>query len=931
MDLWRDFPGPNAAAVLELYDRYRQDPGAVDEATRALFARWTPTETAPLAFAPSSWRAIAGAANFAQAIRAYGHLEARLDPLGSSPPGDPALDPATHGVTEADLARLPAIVVGGPAQQAGSALEAIQALRAVYCSTTGYGFAHIHAPAEREWLRQAVESGRFRPPADPIDTLALLERLTQVECLERFLQRSFPGKTRFSLEGLDMLVPILDEVIGEAAEAGTRHILIGMAHRGRLNILVHVLNTPVARILAEFKDPARGRAYTIREDLSWTGDVTYHLGARRAVPGGTPVSLVIVLPPNPSHVEAVNPVVEGMARAAGTRADRAGAPAFDPHVSLPILIHGDAAFPGQGIVAETLNLSRLPDYQTGGTIHIIANNQLGYTTLPAESRSTLYASDLAKGFEIPVVHINADDPEACLEAARLAFAYRAEFHRDILLDLVGYRRHGHNEGDEPAFTQPRLYQRIAEHPTVREHWAATLLGRGLIDPERPAALAAQRMEELQRTLDALDPEREFPEPPPAPPPGAARRVQTALPEEQLRALHQAWLRLPVGFTLHPTLERVFGRRRQALEQPDRPAIDWATAEGLAFASILADGIPIRLAGEDAVRGTFGQRHATLHDVRTGRTFTPLQSLPQARAAFLVVNTPLTENAVLGFEFGFNVQAPGRLALWEAQYGDFANGAQLMIDEFIASARAKWGQTPSLVLLLPHGHEGQGPDHSSARPERLLDLAAETNLRLANCTTAAQYFHLLRRQAGLLTTDPLPLVVLTPKSLLRHPLTASSLRELAEGHWQPVLDDPAAGSRREAVRRLILCSGKVAVDLVTSPLRDATPEVAVLRVEQLYPVPGDELAHLLTRYPKLEELVWVQEEPENMGAWTFLRPRLGQLLAGRWPLGFVGRPANSSPAEGSAAWHATNQKLLIEQAYDLRARAAEDLVLSSGEP
>jgi len=929
MDLWRDFPGPNAAAVLELYDRYRQDPGAVDEATRALFAGWTPTEAAPLAFTPASWRAIAGAVNLAQAIRAFGHLEARLDPLGSSPPGDPALDPATHGLTEADLARLPASVVAAPTLQGGSALEAIQALRAVYCSTTGYGFAHIHAPAEREWLRQTAESGRFRPPRDPIDPLALLERLTQVECLERFLQRTFPGKTRFSLEGLDMLVPVLDEVIGEAAEAGTRHILIGMAHRGRLNILVHILNTPVARILAEFKDPARGRAYTIREDLSWTGDVTYHLGARRAVPGGTPVSLAIVLPPNPSHVEAVNPVVEGMARAAGTRADRAGAPAFDPHVSLPILIHGDAAFPGQGIVAETLNLSRLPDYQTGGTIHIIANNQLGYTTLPAECRSTLYASDLAKGFEIPVVHINADDPEACLEAARLAFAYRAEFHRDILLDLVGYRRHGHNEGDEPAFTQPRLYQRIAEHPCVRERWAATLGERGLIDPARPAALVAQRMMELQHTLDALDAEREFPEPPSAPPPGAARRIQTAVPEEQLRALHQAWLRLPVGFTLHPTLERVFGRRRQALEQPDRPTIDWATAEGLAFASILADGIPIRLAGEDSARGTFGQRHATLHDVRTGRTFTPLQSMPQARAAFLVVNTPLTENAVLGFEFGFNIQAPGRLTLWEAQYGDFANGAQVMIDEFIVSARAKWGQTPSLVLLLPHGHEGQGPDHSSARPERLLDLAAETNLRLANCTTAAQYFHLLRRQAALLTTDPLPLVVLTSKSLLRHPLTASSLRELAEGRWHPVLDDSRTEAR-EAVRRLILCSGKVAVDLATSPLRDATPGVAILRVEQLYPVPGDELARLLAGYPKLEELIWVQEEPENMGAWTFLRRHLARLLAGRWPLGYVGRPANSSPAEGSAAWHSANQKLLIEQAYDLRSRVAEDLVVSSGD-
>ena len=928
MDLWRDFPGPNAAAVLELYDRYRRDPGAVDEATRALFERWTPTEPA---LAPASWRTIVGAINLAQAIRGYGHLAARLDPLGSPPPGDPALELGTHGVTEADLRRLPASLVGGPAAEAAvNAWEAVLALRAAYCGRSGYGMAHIQVPAERAWLRQAAESGRFRPPRDPIDAPALLARLTQVEGFERFLQRSFPGKTRFSLEGLDMLVPILDELLGEAAEAGIRSILIGMAHRGRLNVLAHVLNTPYARILAEFKDPARGRNFTIREDLSWTGDVTYHLGARRAIPGGAPVSLVVSLPPNPSHVEAINPVVEGMARAAGTRADAPGAPFFDSAVSLPILIHGDAAFPGQGMVAETLNLSRLPGYQTGGTIHLIANNQLGYTTPPAEARSTLYASDLAKGFEIPVVHVNADDPEACLEAARLAFAYRVAFRKDVLIDLVGYRRHGHNEGDEPSFTQPLLTERIAAHPTVREQWAATLVGRGVIPPERPAQLVAEALQGLQRVLDTLQPEQEVAGPPLAPPPpGAARQVKTALPLERLQELLEAWLHLPPDFVLNPKLERLLHRRRQALAQPEQPVIDWATAEALAFASILADGTPIRLTGEDVARGTFGQRHAVFHDVRTGATYTPLQALPQARAAFAVINSPLTENAALGFEYGFNIQAPGRLVLWEAQYGDFTDGAQVMIDEFIASARAKWGQTPSLVLLLPHGHEGQGPDHSSARPERFLDLAAEINLRLSNCTTAAQYFHLLRRQAALLTTDPLPLVILTPKSLLRQPLTASSLRELADGHWQPILDDPAGGSRREEVRRLILCSGKVAVDLLASPLREQTPAVGILRLEQLYPFPADALAPLLGSYPRLEDLVWLQEEPENMGAWTFLRPHLVRLLGGRWPLRFVGRPANSSPAEGSAAWHIANQRLLVEHAYNLRSRAAEDLVVSSG--
>ncbi len=933
MDLWREFHGPNAGFVLELYDRYRQNPESVDAATRAFFAQWTPPGEGRPAAAQAASEAIVGAVNLAQAIRAYGHLAARLDPLGTLPPGDPALDPVTHGVTVEDLHRLPASLVGGPvAERAANALEAIQALRAVYCGTTGYGYGHIHDPAEREWLRQAAESGRFRPPRDPISHSALLVRLTQVECFERFLQRSFPGKIRFSLEGLDMLVPLLDEVIGEAAEAGTPHILIGMAHRGRLNVLAHVLNKPYAQILAEFKDPARGRNFTIRDDLSWTGDVKYHLGARRALDGGAPVSVMISMPPNPSHVEYVNPVVEGMARAAGTRVEGPGPPCFDPTVSLPILIHGDAAFPGQGVVAETLNLSRLAGYHAGGTVHIIVNNQVGYTTDPVEGRSTLYASDLAKGFEIPIVHVNADDPEACIEAARLAFAYRATFQKDFLVDLVGYRRYGHNEGDEPSFTQPFMYERIEQHPTTRELWANTLLQRGLIRPEWPRKLVEDHMQSLQRVLDSLQPERDVDEPLPAPPPpGAARRVRTAVPVARLRDLHEALLRVPVGFALNPKLERAMRRRRHALEQLDEQSIDWATAEELSIASILEDGIAIRLTGEDTARGTFGQRHAVLHDVKTGQTFTPLQTLPQANAAFEAVNSPLTENAALGFEYGYNVQEPGRLVIWEAQYGDFANAAQVMIDEFLVSARAKWAQRPSLVLLLPHGLEGQGPDHSSARPERLLQSAAETNLRLANCTTAGQYFHLLRRQAALLATDPLPLVVLTPKSLLRHPGTRSSLRELAEGHWQPVLDDPRARQQPRPVHRLILCSGKVFMDLVTDPRRDASPAVAIARVEQLYPFPADELEAILDAYPGLEEVAWLQEEPENMGAWTFLQPRLDKVIKRRWPLRYIGRPPNSSPAEGSAAWHAASQEALVEHAYNLEWHLTEDIVLFSEQP
>ncbi len=930
MDPWGEFQGVNAGYVVALYERYRRDPQSVDGATRAYFAHWTPpADGRPPGELPAIDKVV-GAVSLAQAIRGYGHLAARLDPLGTPPRGDPSLDPATHGITEDDLRQLPASLIGGPAAEgAANALEAIQALRRVYASTTGYGYAHIHNPEERAWLRHAAESGIFRPPRDPLDPIALLERLTRVEAFERFLHRVFPGKTRFSLEGLDMLVPMLDEVVGEAAEAGIRNILIGMAHRGRLNVLAHILKLPYAQILAEFRDPARGRRFTFREDLSWTGDVKYHMGAHRALKDGEPLDLVVTMPPNSSHLEYINPVVEGMACAAGTRVDQPGPPRFDPTISLPVLIHGDAAFPGQGVVAETLNLSRLAGYQTGGTIHIITDNQLGYTVTPEEGRSTLYASDLAKGFEIPIVHVNADDPEACIEAAHLASNYRQTFHKDFLIDLVGYRRYGHNEGDEPSFTQPLMYEKIAGHPTVRDQWAELLVQRRLIDPARPKELVEACMSELQGVLESLHPERDLVEPLPASPPkGAASRVKTGVPADRLRELHAGLLEVPDGFTLNPKLERAMRRRRVALDSPDGATIDWATAEELAFATILADGIPIRLTGEDVERGTFGQRHAVFHDVKTERTFVPLQALPQARAAFAVFNSPLTENATLGFEYGCNVQAPDRLVIWEAQYGDFVNGAQVVIDEFIVSARAKWGQPPSLVLLLPHGLEGQGPDHSSARAERFLELAAEMNMRIASATTAAQYFHLLRRQAALLETDPLPLVILTPKSLLRHPLTYSALQELAQGHWQPVIDDPHARQAPDQVRRLILCCGKVYVDLVSHPQREQSRSVAIVRVEQLYPFPGEDLAPVLAGYPHLEEVVWLQEEPMNMGACSYMHPRVGELVKGRWPLRYIGRPPNSSPAEGSAAWHAANQKALVECAYNLASRASEDGAIST---
>jgi len=919
---WQEFTGLNRGYVLELYEKYRRDPSSVDPETRAMFEQWTPPGESTAIESGVAYDKIVGAARLAQSIRRYGHLAAKLDPLGLRlPPGDPSLLAETHGVTDEDLRNLPPTLLSSPVcERASTMFDVIEAFRQIYCSTTGYDYNHVFVPAERRWLRQAAEGGRFRAPADPINPASLLERLTQVEAFERFLQRVFPGKTRFSIEGLDMLVPILDEVIGEAAESGMRNILIGMAHRGRLNVMAHVLNKPYAQILAEFKEPVSSRSF--REDMAWTGDVKYHAGAHRALKGGREMDMVVSMPPNPSHLEAIDPVVEGMARAAGTVVDAPGAPTFDPTRSLPILIHGDAAFPGQGVVAETLNLSRLPGYQTGGTIHIIVNNQLGFTTGPEDEYSTSYASGLARGFKIPVFHVNADDPEACVEAARLAFAYRERFQRDFLIDLIGYRRHGHNEGDEPAFTQPLMYKKIASHPTVREIWARSLETRGDIPPGAADNLVRKYSDELQSVMDGLKPEVDFIEPQPeAPPPGAAAKADTTVPIDQLREMNDALLRLPADFALHRKLDRVREKRIHMLDAPDERTVDWAAAEELAFASILTSGVSIRLTGEDVERGTFSHRHAVLHDVNNGKVHVPLQSLPQARVAFEIHNSPLTENALVGFEYGYNIQEPGRLVVWEAQYGDFINGAQTMIDEFIVSARGKWGLRPSLVFLLPHAHEGQGPDHASARPERFLQIAADINIRIANCTTAAQYFHLLRRQAALLQVDPLPLVVLTPKSLLRHPLVASTPRELAEGRFRMVLPDEEASGRAADIRRVLVCSGKVYADLVASEHRAARPEIAICRLEQLYPVPMRDLRAMFDAYPNADEVVWVQEEPENMGAWDFIRPHLEEVSSGR-TVRRIARPRSASPAEGSAARHMLNQQALVNQAFGERSARSD---------
>ncbi len=853
---------------------------------------------------------IAPAMALVKAHRHFGHLAAQLDPLGSPPPGDPSLDTVPLGLTPEIMARIPAEVLRIYVPGANLA-EALPHLRATYCGTIAYEVEHIASHEERVWLRRVIESGEHRTPLAAAERRALLTRLTAVEQLERFLHKAYLGQKRFSIEGLDVTVPMLDLVIERAAAAGASSVVLGMAHRGRLNVLAHLVGLPYETIFAEFEG---GRH--VEETLTpegGTGDVKYHHGAEGIyrTAAGTPVT--VRLSPNPSHLEAVNPVVEGRARADQTTR-RGVETRHDASVALPVLIHGDAAFAGQGVVAETFNLARLKGYATGGTIHLIGNNQVGFTTDPREGRSTDYSSDLAKGFDAPIVHVNADDPEACLAAVRLAMLYREKFHADVVIDVVGYRRHGHNEADEPAYTQPLLYERIKQNPTVRQKYAEQLARDGILDAtaaQAEADAAYQRLSDIQQTLKeslARGGRGGGEEPQRITRPSAAE-PETGVPAGSLAQLNEQLLAVPDGFTVHPKLKKQLERRRESLHVAG--GIEWAHAEALALASLLTEGTPIRLTGQDTERGTFSQRHLVLHDAVTGARWAPIQHLSGAQAPFELHNSPLSEFACLGFEYGYAVAAPEALVLWEAQFGDFANGAEVIIDQFVIAGLAKWGQTSRLTLLLPHGYEGQGPEHSSARLERFLALGAESNIRVANCTTPAQYFHLLRWQAR--HTEMRPLVVMTPKSLLRLPAAGSRLEDLTAGRFRAVLWD-AERTRLDRVTRVVLCSGKVYYDLLASPRRAETEHVAIGRLELIYPFPGAEIGAYLSRYANLVELVWVQEEPRNMGARKFLLPKFRDLVKPGVAIKDVSRPERSSPAEGYPAAHQAEQARIVAAAY-----------------
>lgn len=896
----------NDGYIAEQYDAFKRDPASVDESWRQFFrfaaslSGGGETKAAAPSGDPEFLRKVASAAKLIDAIRTYGHLAVAIDPLGTPRTGTRELTPEFHGLSEADLAAIPASVVGG-SDQDSTAADVVNRLRALYSSEIGFEFTHLGSAGEREWIRSQIETGAVHSDLTPELKKAVLRRLTEVDGLERFLGRVYQGYKRFSIEGTDALVPMLDEAIEHAANTGASEVVMAMAHRGRINVLAHTIGKTYETIFEEFEGHPNTGA------VSETGDVKYHLGERTERTTTSGKKMLVLLTPNPSHLEFVNPVLQGVARAHQLNADGTR----DESRVVPIVIHGDAAFPGEGVVAETLNLSRLKGFRTGGTIHIIVNNQVGFTTDPIDARSTHYASDLAKGFEVPIVHVNADDPVACLQAMRLGVEYRAKFGRDFLIDLVGYRRHGHNETDEPAFTQPALYAKVRAHPTPVKVWATRLISEGVVTEQEVAALDAEIFGNFERRQAAMKDShadaaaKKEAAKDPARAADGDTTAETSVRSELLVALNEQLLAWPSSLKVNARLAKTLARRRDALG--DQGGIDWGHAESLAFGSLLTERISVRLTGQDVERGTFSHRQAVLHDSESGEIYVPLQHLNQSSELgnFHVYNSPLSETAVLGFEYGYSTQSDRTLCLWEAQYGDFVNVAQPVIDQFISADRAKWAQDSGIVMLLPHGYEGGGPEHSSARLERFLQLCGENNMRVAYPSTPAQYFHILRRQARL--AQRRPLILMQPKSLLRLPEAASKLADLANGSFQPVIDDPAV-TDRDAVKRLVFCSGKIYYDL----LAVRAPHIALVRVEELYPWPGNAVAAIVDLYPNLEEVVWAQEEPKNMGGWSYAAPRLRVSTGNALVMRYIGRPDRASPAEGYAEAHKREQDRIIAE-------------------
>jgi len=844
------------------------------------------------------------------AYRVRGHLIADLDPLGAEPHRHPELDPETYGLTIWDLDREfltgslgEAIGEGGP-KPVATLREILETLRDTYCGKIGCEYMNIQVPERKRWLQQRMEPGKNHWPLERSTRLRILRNLIAAEEFEHFLHSRFVGQKRFALEGAETALVILEEILERAAANNVHEVVIGMAHRGRLNLLANVVGKDVKQIFSEFEgeiDPASTQG---------SGDVKYHLGATGTRKMESGHEIVVSVAPNPSHLEAVDPVVEGIVR---PKQDRLGDTARERVI--PVLVHGDAAFAGQGVVAETLNLAGLDGYTTGGTIHLVIDNQIGFTTLPDESRSTPYSTDVARGVQAPIFHVNGDSPQAAVRVVEIAFDYRQKFKKDVVIDMICYRRHGHNEGDDPSYTQPILYRKIKEHPSVATLYGARLVREGVIAAEEVEAMRQAVADRLGQAYDAVQHRAERYELQELSAVSSEEIgnycPRTAVNRQVLERVVRGMTHFPDNFHLHPKLRGFVERRREAVVK-DSP-IDWAFGEALAFGTLVLEGTAVRLSGQDSGRGTFSQRHLAFYDAETGKRFIPLQHMSPDQARFDVYDSSLSEYAVLGFEFGYSVADPLTLAIWEAQFGDFANGAQIMIDQFIASAESKWGQPSGLVMLLPHGFEGQGPEHSSARIERYLTLSAENNLLVTNVTTPAQYFHLLRRQmygGSDRRGTRKPLIIFTPKSLLRHPRAVSPLHDFMAGGFFEMLAEPAAPE----VTRVVFCSGKVYYDLLAGREERKADHVAFVRVEQLYPFAADQAADILARYPVTAEVVWAQEEPRNMGAWRFVREWLDPVLeATRRELRYVGRPESASPASGSGKRHQQEQAEIVNDA------------------
>ncbi|MDC3413619.1 2-oxoglutarate dehydrogenase E1 component [Aquibacillus sp. 3ASR75-11] len=932
---WGNFHGPNMGYIEEQYETYKEDTNAVDPSLKEIFDQhgapvWlnqTRTEGSGQSDAQNAnqndMKKLTSALKLVEAIRRYGHLEADIYPVGRDKFRNSNLtDAKTYGLTDKDLEAIPApLVWEDPPNKVKNALDVVNLLKQNYSGTISFEYDHVNHDDERQWLHEKIDSGSFAVNLDVEQKIKLLSRIVEVEGFENFLAKTFVGQKRFSIEGLEMMIPMLDKAVQNSFKDKTEQILMGMAHRGRLSVLAHVLGKPIDKIFSEFHPSSDKELIPSPGSKSitygWTGDVKYHFGASASLGENEISPTTITLAHNPSHLEFVNPVVEGFTRAAQDDRSNPGYPEQHQDRAFSILIHGDAAFIGEGIVAETLNLSDLNGYRTGGTLHIIANNLIGFTTNQDEGRSTRYASDLAKGFEIPIIHVNADDPEACMSAMVLAYEYRQKFHKDFLIDLVGYRRYGHNEMDEPRATQPHLYKEIDKHDTAATVYAKRLQAEGTIE-EADFSNMKKDVEQKLRDIYNTMVENQTDEQEPAPAPKALlnglSNIETAVPLDSLRALNQGLLNRPEGFNGFKKLEKILQKRGKALDDGNKA--DWATAEALAFASILQDGIPIRFTGQDSERGTFAHRHIVLHDVETGEKYCPMHGLEQANASFAIHNSPLSEAGVLGFEYGYSIEAPKALVLWEAQFGDFANSAQVIFDQFIAAGRAKWGEKSNMVMLLPHGYEGQGPEHSSARLERFLTLAAENNWIVANVTSAAQYFHLLRRQAALTDREESrPLIVMTPKSLLRNQRVASDATEFSEGKFQTIRTQPGLPKTSKKAKRIVIGSGKIMVDIEEAMDKSEVTFdwLNIIRLEQIYPFPEKEIAKVLKGCPNVEEIIWVQEEPRNMGSWNFVKEPLYHLVEGtNIELHYTGRPDRSSPAVGEPIVHKTEQQRIVNE-------------------